>query len=228
MKKEIILMIILFAFMGYVGRAQESETRDVGTFSGVKSGQAIDVYLTKGAKESVKVEVRGIDLDDVETKVSGGELKIELGSGHFRNHSVKVYVTYVNLQSISASSAASIYGEGTIESQYLDIRVASAADIDVTVEAGSLDLSVSSSADINIKGQANRMEVSVSSAGSVNAYDLQAKIATIKVSSAGSAKVYVTDEIDARASSGGSVRYRGNPSKSSTNSSSGGSVNKSN
>ena len=214
--------------MGYVCKAQESEIRDVGAFKGVRTGEAIDVYLTKGKKESVKVEVKGIDLEDVETKVSGGELKVELASGRFRNHNVKVYVTYVNLQSISASSAASIYGEGIIKSQNLDIRVTSAADIDLTVDAIELNLSVSSSGDLDVKGQADAIVVSVSSAGSVNAYDLQSKKGTIKVSSAGSVKVYVTDEISAEASSGGSVRYRGNPSKSATNSSSGGSVKKSN
>jgi hypothetical protein len=51
---------------------------------------------------------------------------------------------------------------------------------------------------------------------------------TVETSSAGSVKVNVADALVANASSGGSIRYRGNPSKSITNSSSGGSVKKSN
>jgi hypothetical protein len=50
----------------------------------------------------------------------------------------------------------------------------------------------------------------------------------VEASSAGSVKVSASEELDAHASSGGSIRYRGNPDKSVTNSSSGGSVRKSN
>ena len=59
------------------------------------------------------------------------------------------------------------------------------------------------------------------------AFDLESEEARIDVSSAGDARVFVTKEIDADASSGGSVFYRGNPDKVYIDASSGGKVRKS-
>ena len=45
-------------------RGQESETRNIGSFSGVKVTEGIDVYLKRGDKESVRVEVTGTKLGE--------------------------------------------------------------------------------------------------------------------------------------------------------------------
>ena len=57
MKKVLGVLTLCFSF--FLVLAQDSEVRSVGSFTGVKVGEAIDVYLKKGDKESVKVEVTG-------------------------------------------------------------------------------------------------------------------------------------------------------------------------
>jgi hypothetical protein len=81
---------------------------------------------------------------------------------------------------------------------------------------------------VELKGKAKSLTAEASSAGQIDAYDLEAESVTAAASSAGSLKVNVTNNLVAHASSGGNIRYRGNPSKSMTDSSSGGSVKKSN
>jgi hypothetical protein len=66
------------------------------------------------------------------------------------------------------------------------------------------------------------------SAGEIDAYDLECETVNAEASSGGSVKVNVTKSLTAHATSGGSIKYRGNPDKSITDSSSGGSVKKSN
>jgi hypothetical protein len=51
--------VIIFLLSVLIVRGQDSEVRSVGSFSGVKAGEAIDVYLKRGDKESVKVEATG-------------------------------------------------------------------------------------------------------------------------------------------------------------------------
>jgi hypothetical protein len=221
------LVFVMF-LAGTILFAQQSDTRSVGSFRGIKSAEGIDVYLKKGDKESVKVEASGIPIDKVITEVSGDYLKIHIAEGRYNNNrTVKVYVTYTELNKLSASSASNIYCEGTIKSNSLSLSASSAGTIEITVEAGNLRASASSAADIELKGKAKIVEIDASSAGEVDAYDLEAEEASIDVSSAGSAKITVTHRIDAQASSGGSIRYRGSPMKTNTNSSSGGSVKKS-
>jgi hypothetical protein len=140
--------------------------------------------------------------------------------------SVKVYVTYRKIDALTATSASNIYTEDMLRSDRLYISISSAASAELDVEAEMLSLSVSSSGDLEISGTADKVDVKVSSAGDVDAYDLLANEISVSASSAGDAKVYARNRIQAHASSGASIRYRGNPSQSQTDSSSGGSVRK--
>ena len=72
-----VLILLGCLWVGVV-QAQETEVRSIGTFKGVKSGQAIDVYLKKGDKESVKVEANGTSVSNVITEISGSYLKIQM------------------------------------------------------------------------------------------------------------------------------------------------------
>lgn len=222
-------LIILLAVAPWFAGAQETQTRNVGSFSGVKVAQGIDVYLKKGDKESARVEVTGTTADNILTEVSGSYLKVHMRDGnHHGNINAKVYVTYVKLNRLSASSAGSIFSEGSIRADELEIGSSSAGTIEIAIEAERVEVSASSAGEIELQGKAKNLVVDVSSAGEIDAYDLEAQTVTAEASSAGSVKIQVTASLMANASSGGSIRYRGNPGKSMTNSSSGGSVKKSN
>lgn len=207
--------------------AQDREERKVGSFNEVKVGQAIKVYLHQSNNERVVIESSNIDIDEVETEVESGRLRISLSGNRYRSVQVRVDVYYRNLQAISSSSASSIYGDDIIKGDDFEISVSSAGSVDVKLDVNQLEVKASSSGDAKIAGKAHEVEISVSSAGGVNAYDLLTEIADLSASSAGSVKINVTKSIEARASSGGSIKYKGNPARSNTNSSSGGSVKRS-
>ncbi len=86
-------------------------------FSEVTAQEGIDVFLTKGSSESARIEADGISVDKVLTDVSGGTLKIHLEGDNHRNVDVKVYVTFVDLSALKASSAASIRVEGMVQAK---------------------------------------------------------------------------------------------------------------
>lgn len=224
MRIAVSFLLILVAFTSVIG--QESEVRQVGTFKGVKVGEAINVTLKKGDKESVKVKVEGVSPKAVITEISGSYLRIHMADGSYKNRKVNVDVTYVSLEKISAASASSIVSDGVIKAAGLDISASSAASIEITIDAGAVTADVGSAGDIRLEGKAKSVTVDASSAGVFDAYDLECEMADASASSAGTIKVNASKEIRAEASSAGSIRYRGNPSKSDTKSSSGGSVRK--
>lgn len=226
MKKLITLVVLIFSV--FISFAQQSEVRTLGKFTGVKAAEAIDVYLKKGDKESVRVETTGVKLSDVLTEVSGSYLKIHMRDGGYRNGNVKVYVTYVSIDKVSASSASNVFSDGTIRSASFDISVSSAASIELFIEAETAVVDASSAGDVVLEGNVKSLEVEASSAGEIDAYGLESEIVKAGASSAGSIKINVTKQLDAHASSGGSIRYRGAPTRTNTDSSSGGSVKKSN
>jgi hypothetical protein len=223
MKK--ILAVVFIGIIGFAN-AQDTENRNVSAFKGIKVAEGIDVYLKKGTKEALRIEATGIKTSDVLTEVSGEYLKIHMKEGRYRDHSVKVYVTYIEIDKLSASSASNIFSEGIIKANQLIMSASSAATIDVELDVNELDVTASSAGELELKGKAKRIEIEASSAGEVNAYDLVSEIVDVEASSGGSAKVNAVKEIKAHASSGGGIRYKGTPERSNTNSSSGGSVRK--
>jgi Putative auto-transporter adhesin, head GIN domain len=232
MKMKVLILAGCLSLFLVSAMGQQSEVRNVGSFKGVKSGEAIDVYLKKGDKESVKVESNK-DLSDVITEISGSYLKIHIRDnnnnwGGSKGRSVKVYVTYVDIDKISASSASNVFSDGPIKAASMEIHASSAANIEVSIEATDLQVHVSSAGDVVLEGKARTINAEVSSAGEIDAYNLIADSAEASASSGGSVKISVTNGLNAHASSGGSIRYRGNPTKTNTNSSSGGSVTRSN
>jgi hypothetical protein len=223
-----ILSVVFGLLLSTSGFAQETQTRNIGQFTGVKVAEGIDVYLIKGDKDSAKVEVYGTSIQNVITEVSGSYLKVHMRDGNYKGRiEAKVYVTYTKLDKLSASSAGNIYSQGVIKTSSLEVGSSSAGTIEIEVDAGEVDISASSAGEIEIKGIAKSLNADASSAGEIDAYDLEVESVVVDASSAGSIKVNVKDALSANASSGGSIRYRGNPSKSITNSSSGGSVKKS-
>lgn len=225
MKKVVFIILVFSSVVVY---AQNSETRNIGPFTGVKAAEGIDVYLKKGNKESVKVEVTGTSPENILTEISGSYLKVHMRDGNYRHADAKVYVTYVKVDKLSASTAGSIFSEETIKANDIEISASSAGAIEVSIDAGTLEASASTAGDLELKGKVRTANLEGSSAGEIDAYDLEVENVDAGASTGGSVKINVTKRLDARASSGGSIRYRGNPDQNNTSSSSGGSVKKSN
>ena len=245
MKKSFIITLfgVLVASFAF---AQSEETRSLSSFSKISAREGIDVYIKKGTQEEARVVARGIDIEDVLTEVSGSRLKIHLeGDRHrIKNIDVDVYVTYVSINALSASSAASLRGEDLIETDgdfdvdvssagdlrasikadELTVEVASAGDAELIVDVDEIEASVASAGDIEIEGSARIQDIEARSSGEYDAYDVESEEVDVSASSGGSIKINVTEKVDARASSGGSVRYKGSPRYVDVSSSSGGSI----
>jgi len=220
-------LLIALLFVSINALAQDQETRTLSSFSELSASEAISVFLKQGNKEEARVEVSGTDVDEVVTDVIGDKLKIEMrGSRSYRNVKVAVYVTYKSIDEVEASSASTVEFSSVVEAKSLDIDVSSAARVRAEVNVEDLDIDISSSGDVELAGSANSQRIDISSAGDYDGRDLVSDFAEVDVSSAGSAKVNVTEEIRAEASSGGSVLFMGEPKKVYADSNSGGKVRK--
>ena len=226
--KKLIATLFFAVFIGLSVFAQNTETRKLDDFKAIGVGEAIELLLVPGNKNEAKIVASNIDLEDIETRVYGSKLKIELAGNNYRNIDVKITLTYKTLEDLSVSSAANVKTDGAIKATDLEISVSSAGYANLEVDAENVDISVSSSGDLVLEGSATSQRVGVSSAGGYKGYDLECDESFVKASSAGSARVTANKKIDARASSAGSIKYKGNPDKVYVNASSGGSASKSN
>lgn len=221
-----VFFTFLFVFIFIAGYSQQKVTRKLASFNDLSVGEAISVTLIHGNSEQAEIEITGTDPENVLTEITGDHLNIHMAHGNWRNVHVDISLTYRELHEIEISSAAKVQSDEPIRSESLEIDVSSAAKGDLAVETGSLEIDISSAGKLMLKGSADKLEADLSSAGHLDAYELRCGNAELEVSSAGSANINVSSKIDAKASSGGHIKYRGNPQKVFVSSSSGGSVTK--
>ncbi len=222
MKKVAIYASLLL--LGFSAVAQNTDKRKLDKFTTISVSEGIDVRLIKGSTYEAEITARNIDLDEILTEVSGGHLKVHLEGNNHNNVNVSIDVTFVSLEGIYASSAADIKSSSVIEASNLKIKASSAADIDLEIKVSTLDVSASSAADVVLSGTADSQDVDISSASDYKAFDLKSKVADVSASSAADARVTVSESLDAHASSGASIKYKGSPDKLRERSSSGGDV----
>lgn len=200
--------------------------RSVGSFTGIRVGTAIDVYLTQGDKMSLVVEADENLHEYIVTEVKDDVLHIYFDANVRDAEMKRVYVTMKEINSVSTSSAGDILGETPIKTDNFRVSASSAGDIKLEVYAKDIEADASSSGDITLIGEAETLKADLSSAGDLNAYDLKVKEADLSVSSAGDADIFVTERLKARASSAGDVNYKGDPKYVDAHSSSAGGIHK--
>ncbi len=195
-------------------------------FTKVKVSTGLDLYIRQGDKVSLTVEADENLHDIIITEVDNGRLKIYSEKNIWRAKARKVYLTVTDIEELKATSGSDAYSENTLKVKDFELSVSSGADANISVDADNITTSASSGADLRVSGKANTHYSSASSGSSINAYALKSRDVTVKVSSGADINIHASESINARASSGGDIDYRGNPENVNKKTSSGGSVSK--
>lgn len=192
----------------------------------VRASTGLEVILMESMVQSVTVEADENLIEVIETNFDNGVLHIKTNENIRRAKSKKVTVSFVRLEGIEASSGANLKSISTIVSDNLYLQTSSGSQMDVTVLSKELTAKSSSGADMKIRGQALNFNSKASSGSSINAKELEAIYCTSKVSSGADIVLNVKRSLDAKASSGGDIKYYGEPKVVNQNKSSSGSVKK--
>ncbi|MFY9242168.1 MAG: head GIN domain-containing protein [Polaribacter sp.] len=193
-------------------------------FTKIKVSTGLDLYVTQGSKNKITVEADENLHDIIITEIEDGTLKIYSEQSIWQAKARKIYVTIKTLEEITATSGADVYAEETIQTDAIKINATSGADIRISVDANSVETNSTSGSDIEVSGVANNHASNATSGSSIDAYGLRSKNVTVKVTSGADINVFATESLNANATSGGDIDFKGNPKQIQKKSSSGGSV----
>lgn len=133
-------------------------------------------------------------------------------------------LTATNRVVINGSSSGDI--EATINTPLLRCDASSSARATLTHTGKEAALHASSSGKIDLSGTVDKVTASASSAGKVNGEEYTAQEASLRASTGGKTSMHITGSLSAKASTGGSVIYSGDPNVQSLDTSTGGRVRK--
>ncbi len=181
-------------------------------FDEIKASRGWEVFLEKGNKNSVTVEADENLIDAADIYVQNGELIISAEDNIGRASSKMIFVTYTDTpKKIKVSSGANLESEQTIKNKNISLGASSGGVLKVDITAKEVETKVSSGGVIRVSGTAEEVEASASSGGVAKISELTSKNTYANASSGGVMSVYASDLLKAKASSGGTINYYGNP-----------------
>ena len=184
----------------------------VSEFHSVVMNTSGTVNISKGHKQSAVIKVDDNIMNYIKITVYNGRLEISTKQNVIlSNYDLTIDLTMTNLEELKTQSAGSIYGLTKFEVDRARFVISSAGNISINIDADYIDSRLSSAGSLTLKGTAKEHHALVSSAGNLRAFDLATKETSITLSSAGHAEVNVSDLLDARITSAGSLFYTGNP-----------------
>lgn len=210
------------------------EVRSVGQFSGLEVSTGINVVFKQENATNVKVFADSDKLQNVITKVENGILKIYIdnkGAKKMKFKNLSVNVSSPRMDHIKTSSGANFTGVNSIKENNLridassgsiisgkfsvtnttDLSVSSGSNVKANITSGKILVKSSSGSSAVLGGNADSGMFDVSSGAVCKAENLRVNVAEVEATSGSSASVNVKDRMKVRASSGGSVKYKGNP-----------------
>ena len=237
MKKLLCSLITVLALTAFAQDTKvindaNATTRSLsGSFTAISVSSGIDLYLSQGNEESLAVSASDQKhLDRLITEVVNGTLKIYYDNKGVtwksENRKLKAYVSFKTLQKLNVSSGSDAKVNGSINAADFDLDVSSGAIFKGDITAKTLTVDVSSGASISISGKSDKLKVDVSSGADFKGYDLVTDYCEASASSGAGVHVTINKELNAKASSGGDIHYKGTALIRDIKTSGGGSVKK--
>jgi hypothetical protein len=217
----LVITVIIFTITGCIvvinGNSVQgsgnviTRAREVSEFSHVRLKGSGKVFLTPGQPQSLEIKTDDNIMPLIETDVSGNKLTISHGNNRLRPTFFEVYITVQNLEGIGISGSGDIVGNGRFVTDSLYVEISGSGNMDLEVETDRLENKISGSGSLRLSGKADEYIVSVSGSGKINAFDVDARHVSVKVSGSGDCRISASESLDARISGSGNVYYRGRP-----------------
>ena len=202
-----------------------TENRSIeNNFDEIKISQGLDLYITQSDETSLIVEADENLQDLIKTEVADGILKIYTTENIRRASSKKVMLSVKTISAIKATSGSDVYSENTLKVSNLELTSTSGADIKLDVKTETLDCTSTSGSDIKLSGTTKTFIASATSGSDIDASQLQAETSNVRATSGADISVNTSKALTAKATSGGDIRYSGNPEKISKSDTSAGRV----
>lgn len=224
-------LLILFLVSAYQVNAQENKNVSIKNVSSVTVSSGIDLYLTQGNSESLDIKSSEDLLKNVVVEQNGGNLIIKVKEGlnwgsMFRNQSIKAYLNFKTLNALTASGGSDVYSQNQIKADKFSIRSSGGSDVKLNLVCTDIQIQSSGGSDVKLTGKAENMVLQTSGGSDVNAYEFPVAYAKVSATGGSDANINVTKGLEAGASGGSDVHYKGNAALKKTSSSKSGDVTK--
>lgn len=231
--KTLIIGLVLFNLLSFQythsqflkgnGNVIKSE-RKVSGFQTVEVHDGIDLYITQGNNESLQIEADENLHQHIKTEIEQGNLKIYLSKSVWKSESLKIHLSIKNITGLSSSGGSDVETTNTLNLAELSVICSGGSDAKLTIEAEKLKFKASGGSDGYLRGSVKNFLAKASGGSDIKAFELKTIDCYIEVTGGSDAEVNASGLLNASASGGSDVAYKGKPSSIDSNMSGGSSL----
>lgn len=215
--KKLILSVMMLA-AAFVCRAQGTLSASgersewLPSFTSIVAEGPFDIVLV-GVPDSVAPKVvydtKGSYTTRFRAEVKDRVLHIREKADARRPDRTQVRVCYNTMRTLDVTDSDVSFAD-TVSQPMLDVTVAGYGNLSGKLDVKDLDMNVSGHSTVMLSGRVRYLTLFVSS-GKVDAVALETMSARVNVQSNASVTLNVTDRLEGRTSTGGIIRYKGEP-----------------
>ncbi len=237
MKKYLLLLSLVLAMLPVLAQQvindPNAEKRAVSSFHGIDVSTGITLILTEGTAEEVAVSAASIEFrDKIVTKVENGILKIryetKMGSINKRKESkeLRAYVSYKTLDHLDVNTGAEVEIRGVLSSSVLTLKANTGGIVKGKINITKLKVSQDTGSKITLTGKAETLEVDGDTGSKFLGEKLETTNCTASAGTGAGISITVNKELNAKANTGGYIKYKGTAGIREIKTNTGGSVSK--
>ncbi len=190
-----------------------AQDRTISKFDKIAVSGNVSIEMIKGDSPILEYKMIAGSENDLYTEVENGKLVVKIKSNLFKKMGkkvqAKVTVYYQNVASIECKNGASFMMKDRTVSNDMNIRIKNGAAAHINLDSETVNAIVSTGSSLRLLGSANEINLKASTGSSIDAYKVESDKANVKSSTGSAIKVNVNKNLKADASTGGTIKYKG-------------------
>ena len=209
MKHLLSGLILLFALT--IWKPISAQKNDLNCFNKIDVSSGIDVELILDKSCAVEWTLVNIGQDKVVAQIEDKTLKLKTKFGIYKDATIKAKVYYNELTGITTSGRGVIWSGEELYVDKINFNLGSGGEARLTVHADTLNATLTEGSVITVEGDADVIDVKVGTGATFSGYNLNSRVAKVFSNSGAKAKIAVSENLYAKATSKGFIGFIGEP-----------------
>ncbi|MEP6804506.1 MAG: head GIN domain-containing protein [Flavobacterium sp.] len=230
MKKSIQLLVCSALLVSSIANAQWSsnekitgngkvttDTRTTADYDAIKVSGSFDVDLVAGKEGKIIIKGEENLISSVKVEVEDNVLKIYTQKGTNIRPSlgkkIQVTIPFEKISELNLSGSGNIKSTDTIKNDKFLAKLSGSGNFTLALDTTNLELNLSGSGNVHLKGNTDKFTTKLSGSGNIDAVNLKTKNVDVNVTGSGNSRVNCNENLVARVSGSGDIKYTGSPEK---------------
>jgi hypothetical protein len=201
---------ILF-FLIATSHSISGQKTDLTCFNKIDVSSGIDVELVLDKSCGIEWTLENIESEKVVTEIADKTLKLRTKVGIYKDAVIKAKVYYNELTALTATGHAVVWSEEELYLDNITFLLGNGGEARLIVHADTLNATLAEGSVITLEGEASVIDVRVGTGATFSGYNLDSKVAKVLSNSGGKAKIAVSENLYAKATTKGFVGFIGEP-----------------